>query len=123
MLNYSVSFFVNNGKDKQELPQKAYAHLQLSEILSLDDFARHIADHGCVYGRGDISNVLTLAVDCLRELMLQGVKVSLGDLGQFYPSVSSVGAETIAEFTADNIKKVKVKPALSCWKLRQHWKP
>lgn len=108
MINYSVALKNNRGKDSATYPTKAYATAQFDEVYSLDKFAKHIADHGSVYGRGDIYAVLIQAVECLKELILQGKKISLGDLGAFYPTISSVGANTKADFTASNIKKLTV---------------
>ena len=77
--------------------------------MNLDQFAKHIASHGCVYKRADIAAVLTMAVDCLREMLLNGTKVYLGDLGNFYISFSSEGAITAEEFNPDiHIKEVNV---------------
>ena len=62
-----------------------------------------------MYRRADIAAVLTMAVDCLREMLLNGTKVQLGDLGNFYVTFSSEGALTANEFNPDiHIKKVNV---------------
>ena len=77
--------------------------------MNLNQFAKHIATHGSVYRRADIAAVLTMAVDCLREMLLNGTKVQLGDLGNFYVTFSSEGALTANEFNPDiHIKKVNV---------------
>ncbi len=103
MINYSVAVRPNHGKDKDVNPKKAYAALQLSDVVTLDEFAAHIAEHGSVYNRGDIQAILCQSFDCLREMILEGKKVQLGDLGAFYPAIRSTGADTAAEFTAANI--------------------
>ena len=53
---------------------------QYTEVMNIERFARHIATHGSVYSRADISAILYMAVDCLRELLLEGKKIRLGDL-------------------------------------------
>ena len=88
--------------------QKAFAVAQYSEIMTIEKFAKHISTHGCVYSRADISAILYLAVDCMREQLLEGKKIRLGDLGDFYVSLSSKGAENANAFTAQNITDVKV---------------
>lgn len=108
MINYSVAVRPNRGKDSAEYPKKAYAALQLTDTVTLDEFATHIADHGSVYSRGDVYAILCQEVDCLREMILEGKKVMLGDLGAFYPAVRSVGANSAAEFTTSNIKRLTV---------------
>ncbi len=87
-------------------PKKAYGRVQLAKVMDIDEFAEHIATHGCKYDRGDIYAVLVSAGRCLRELVLQGNKVSLGDLGSFYPTLSCDGAESMEAFSAANIKSV-----------------
>ena len=88
--------------------QNAYAIAQYSDVMTIEKFARHIATHGCVYSRADISAILYLAVDCMREQLLEGKKIRLGDLGDFSVSLTSKGAETADKFSAQNITDVKV---------------
>lgn len=107
MLDYSVSARVN-PQEKNE-PARFYASAQSNEVMNLDEFAKHIASHGCVYKRADIAAVLTMAVDCLREILLNGVKVQLGDLGSFYVTFSSEGTLSANDFNPDiHIKTVNV---------------
>ena len=49
-----------------------------------------------------------MAVDCMREMLLEGKKIRLGDLGDFSLLLGSKGAETADKFTAQNITQVKV---------------
>ena len=88
--------------------QHAFAVAQYSDVMTIEKFARHIATHGCVYSRADISAILYLAVDCMREMLLDGRKIRLGDLGDFSVSLSSKGAETADKFSAANITAVNV---------------
>ena len=88
--------------------QNAYAVAQYAEVMTIEKFAKHISTHGCVYSRADISAILYMAVDCMREQLLEGKKIRLGDLGDFTVSLSSKGAETAEKFSAQNITDVKV---------------
>ena len=88
--------------------RRAFAVAQYAEVMTIEKFAKHIATHGCVYSRADISAILYMAVDCMRELLLDGKKVRLGDLGDFSVSLSSRGATDAQSFTAQNITDVKV---------------
>ena len=49
-----------------------------------------------------------MAVDCMREMLLEGKKIRLGDLGDFSLLLGSKGAESADKFTAQNITQVKV---------------
>ena len=86
----------------------AFAVAQYADVMTIEKFARHIATHGCVYSRADISAILYMAVDCMREMLLDGRKIRLGDLGDFSVSLSSKGAETAKDFSAQNITAVNV---------------
>lgn len=86
---------------KKEEPKKAYACAQSSKTMNINEFAEHIATHGCVYSRADIAAILTMAVDCMRENLLNGVLIKLGDLGDFAAAIRSAGAESATEFKAD----------------------
>ena len=38
--------------------QNAFAVAQYTDVMTIEKFARHIASHGCVYSRADISAIL-----------------------------------------------------------------
>ena len=88
--------------------QNAFAVSQYTDIVTIEKFAKHITSHGSVYSRADISAILYMAVDCMREMLLEGKKIRLGDLGDFSVLLSSKGAEDADKFTAQNITDVKV---------------
>ena len=88
--------------------QNAYAIAQYADVMTIEKFARHISTHGCVYSRADISAILYMAVDCMREQLLEGKKIRLGDLGDFSVSLTSKGAKDAKSFSAQNITGVNV---------------
>lgn len=88
--------------------QNAYAISQYSGVMTIEAFAKHISTHGCVYSRADIAAILYLAVDCMREQLLEGKKIRLGDLGDFSCSIQSKGAKDAKSFSASNITAVNV---------------
>ena len=88
--------------------QNAFAISQYTDVMTIEKFAKHITSHGSVYSRADISAILYMAVDCMREMLLEGKKIRLGDLGDFSLLLGSKGAESADKFTAQNINQVKV---------------
>ena len=88
--------------------QNAFAISQYTDVMTIEKFAKHITSHGSIYSRADISAILYMAVDCMREMLLEGKKIRLGDLGDFSILLASKGAETADKFTAQNITNVKV---------------
>ena len=123
MIDYSIAIMgTTPGTLKANITEtKAYGTAQVHEILSFDDFCEHIAQHNSPFSKGAIQGVLTDAVSCLREQMLAGNKVLLGDLGSFYVELATEGAVTTEDFTSDNIKEVNVRwlPSRSFKNLRQ----
>ena len=107
MIDYSVSARPN-PQERDEAP-KYFASPQVSENVTLANFCRHISDHNSKYNRADIMAVLTQTVDCLREMLLGGKKIELGELGSFQIGLSSKGALTAEDFNpAIHIKTVRV---------------
>ena len=107
MINYSIVMRAN-PTDK-DAAKKAYACAQYAEVMDINKFAEHIASHGCVYKRADIVAVLTMAVDCMREQLLAGQKIQLGDLGDFSVGINSEGADTAQDYNPDiHVKKLNV---------------
>ena len=88
--------------------QNAFAISQYTDIMTIEKFAKHITSHGSVYSRADISAILYIAVDCMREMLLEGKKIRLGELGDFSLLLTSKGAEDADKFTSQNITGVRV---------------
>lgn len=106
-INYSTSLLAN-PRDK-EAPKKAYAKAQSTEVMSLNKFADHIATHGSKYHRADIYAVLMQTVDCMREMLLEGKRIQMGDLGVFSVTLQCTGAESLEKFDpAIHIEQVNV---------------
>ena len=93
---------------KPELPEKAYARVQINEVISTKKFVGHISDHNGVFSKGTVKGVTTDLVSCLREMLVAGNKVEIEGLGTFGISLTSEGAESLEKFTSANIKAVNV---------------
>lgn len=65
---------------------KYYPEVDVQKTLSLRGFAKHMTDHGSVFGRDVLEAVLIKITECLPELVSQGIPVQLGGLGTFYPT-------------------------------------
>lgn len=106
MIDYSV-YLQPNPMDETAAP-KAYAKAQMRELMTFTKFVNHIASHNGVFSRGTVKGVLSDAVACLVEQLLEGKKIQLGELGNFWISLTSTGAETMESFSASNIKEVNI---------------
>ena len=111
MINYSICIMgTKPGTLKAYITEtKAYGTAQVHEVLTFDAFCKHIADHHSPFSKGTVKGILTDAVACLREQLLAGNKVKLGDLGDFHVELATEGAVTTDDFSAANIKAVNVR--------------
>ena len=76
---------------------KYYPEVDQQKTLSLRGFAKHMTDHGSLYGRAIVEGVLMQITDCLPELVAQGVPVQLGNLGTFYPTAEVAKNGAVAD--------------------------
>ena len=76
---------------------KYYAQPVSQGTVNLDELAAHISDHGSVYTRDVVIGVMTKMVDCINELLAQGYKVKLGELGTFYNSIRNDGKKAVSD--------------------------
>ena len=106
MIDYSV-YLQPNPIDETAAP-KAYAKAQMRELMTFTKFVNHIASHNGVFSRGTVKGVLSDAVACLVEQLLEGKKIQLGELGNFWLSLTSTGADSMESFSASNIKEVNI---------------
>ena len=91
---------------KDEAP-KAYARAQVKEVMTFRQFVDHIASHGG-HKRGQVKGVLSDMCSCLVEQLLEGKKILLDELGDFWISLTSIGADSCESFTSKNITGVNI---------------
>ena len=65
---------------------KYYPEVDTQTTLTLRGFAKHMSDHGCIYGLDLIEGVLKKITQCLPELISQGIPVRIDPLGTFLPT-------------------------------------
>jgi len=70
---------------------KWYPQPVVKSTLNLKGFARHIHDHNGTYRASVIKGVMEEMVECLVEMVSQGIGVKLDGLGTFYPTMESKG--------------------------------
>jgi predicted histone-like DNA-binding protein len=89
------------------VPQKQYANAVNAGRLTIKDFAKEIEGRSSLT-RGDIENVLNNFLDVLPTFLKLGLSVKLGEFGTMRLSLVSEGVDEDKQFTANNIKGVKV---------------
>ena len=68
-----------------------YATVVTDREINFEEFVDHISSHNSPYSRGTVHGVMMDMLDCLKELILDGKSVRLGDLGLFSIGMSSHG--------------------------------
>lgn len=106
MIGYSV--YLWKSPLVEDSVEKAYAKNQVSKVLTFDEFVKHIAEHNGVFSRGTVKGVVSDTCTCLVEMLLNGFKVEFGELGTFGISLSCEPADSLKDFSADNIKEVNI---------------
>lgn len=94
-----------NLQDPTE-PIKTYACAQSRGIMDIEDLARHMNNHGTPLSRGVIAAVLTDMVSCMREALLDGFILHIGELGNFYAVLKSRGVAESVEDPKTHIKPI-----------------
>lgn len=70
------------------------------ELMEFEEFITHLANHHCAFSEANLRGVLTEMLECLRELLLEGKAVRLGDLGIFRIGLKTEAADTAKKFNA-----------------------
>ena len=84
---------------------KYYPKIFYRNGLNLKGFAKHISEHGSLVTYDLAVLVLQSIVNCLREMMVQGIPVKLDGLGTFRPGIQSNGPSDSIEILAKNLRE------------------
>ncbi len=96
-INYSLGLKTSTpGKKKPK--RKVYATAQYTRVCDTEAIMQYVVKHTSVQDRGEIMSVICSVVDCMRERLLDGDRIELGELGSFYCVIKSKGAETAESF-------------------------
>lgn len=87
-----------NKRKTGKMAGKWYARAKVIDTVSLDGLAGHMARHNTPYSKGAIEGVLADMVSCIAELIAEGYQVKIPNLAIFRASISSLGAETAADY-------------------------
>ena len=90
---------------------KWYAKNVVEETIDLDGLSEHMSHHNSPYSKGVIKGLLTDMIQCIKELLLQGMNVKIDDLAIFSLGIKNkLAAATEEDFTVSkNIDGVKLK--------------
>lgn len=96
-----------DNREKSINKGKWYARAVHERNVEFEDFVEHMAEHNSTFSRGTINGVLIDMLDCLKELVLDGKTVRLGDIGMFSVGINTLPSETAQDFNVGkNVKGV-----------------
>jgi predicted histone-like DNA-binding protein len=109
MIRFKVVQFLSSAIEKAY--HKWYARPVVEETVDIEGLAEHMSNHNSPFSKGVLVGILTDAVGCIKEMLLEGKNVRIDDLAIFSVGiVNKQGAETKEEFTiAANIEGVKLR--------------
>ena len=77
---------------------KWYGRVVSSKTMTYQELCKHMSEHNSVYGEDVCLGVANKLQSCILEQLLEGKKVQFGDLGTFYLSAKSSGADEEKDF-------------------------
>ena len=86
-----------------ETAGKMYARVSYKQAMDLHDMAHHMAEHNTAFSEGLIVGVLTDFVKCVREMVLNGNTVKVGNLAIFKATVESNALEVLYDAQSDKV--------------------
>lgn len=98
--------YVNQMKNSKMFG-KVYARIVSLKTMTYQELCKHMAEHNSVYGSDVCLGVANKLQSCILEQLLEGKKVQFGDLGTFYLSARTNGADTPDDFNiSSNVKGI-----------------
>ena len=82
---------------------KLYARVSYKRAMTIQDMARHMAEHNTVFSEGSILGVLTDFVKCVREMVLMGNTVKIENLAIFKATVEANALEVLYDAEQDKV--------------------
>ena len=93
-----------------------YATVVTDREMNFEEFVDHISSHNSPYSRGTVHGVMMDMLDCMKELILDGKSVRLGDLGLF-----SIGMSSRGEVSRDKVTSASVQDIHLLVKNTKNW--
>ena len=112
MAKENIAFLVNLRKNTavgSDREGRYYPEAESKEALTTKGFAKHVSEHGGLVKYDLMVLVLQNIVECLKELLTQGVPVKLDGLGTFSIGIQSKGANTVTDYDVQkHIKALRI---------------
>ena len=93
---------------QSELAGKIYARVDYKQELSVQDMAKHMAEHNTSFSEGTITGILIDFVKCIREQVLMGNTVKINNLAIFKATVEGNALDTLYDAQADKVAQASI---------------
>ena len=93
---------------EREQAGKTYARVDYKETLSVQDMARHMAEHNTAFSEGSITGILIDFVKCIREQVLNGNTVKIDNLAIFKATVEANALEVLYDAEQDKVAQATI---------------
>ena len=105
-----IELYLSKVTENSETEQagKLYARVSYKQALTIQDMARHMAEHNTVFSEGSILGVLTDFVKCVREMLLMGNTVKIENLAIFKATVEANALETLYDAENDKVATASI---------------
>ena len=100
-----IELYLSKVTETSETEQagKTYARVSYKQTLSVQDMAKHMAEHNTMFSEGSITGILIDFVKCVREQVLNGNTVKIDNLAIFKATVEANPLETLYDADQDKV--------------------
>ena len=105
-----IELYLSKVTETSETEQagKLYARVSYKQAMTIQDMARHMAEHNTVFSEGSILGVLTDFVKCVREMVLNGNTVKIENLAIFKATVEANALEVLYDAENDKVATASI---------------
>ena len=105
-----IELYLSKVTETSETEQagKLYARVSYKQAMTIQDMARHMAEHNTVFSEGSILGVLTDFVKCVREMVLMGNTVKIENLAIFKATVEANALEVLYDAEQDKVATASI---------------
>jgi len=98
-----IELYLSKVTESSETEQagKMYARVSYKQTMSVQDMAKHMAEHNTMFSEGSICGILIDFVKCVREMVLMGNTVKIDNLAIFKATVEANALETLYDAEQD----------------------
>ena len=105
-----IELYLSKVTESSETEQagKTYARVSYKQTLSVQDMAKHMAEHNTMFSEGSITGILIDFVKCVREQVLNGNTVKIDNLCIFKATVEANPLDVLYDADTDKVASATI---------------